>query len=285
MIPFALLLSLNVSAYTNPDAIYGDDNRVDVYTVNNSILHSLASATAALIDRSNITVSGNEALISAISLGDMYKLCPGERFRSQPTAAACSGTLIAPDIIMTAAHCYELLKDTCKNYVWVFDYKVSKENQSSVTVYTSSIYGCQKVLLKELDNSQNIDHALIKLDRPVSDRKYAVIRSQGEIRVNEPLILIGHPSGLPTKIAGDAYVLSTSANAFISNVDAFSINSGSGVFNAVTGQVEGLLASGRADYDGHGSCSTLRRFSMNEGNEKVVKPIRVKKFLESLPRH
>ncbi len=276
-LPLILLISLN--AVANPDAIYGEDGRQDVYAVSNPLFVTLAKSTAALIEKTNIKSSQNESTISGRSLGDMFKLCPEERFRNQPSAASCSGTLVAPDIIMTAAHCYDLAKQTCKEFAWVFDYKVSRENQSSVTVPSSNVYECDQVVLKEMDLNNGIDHALIKLKRPVSDRAFAKLRASGEIAVNDSLVLIGHPSGLPTKIAGDAFVLQVLKNSFVSNVDAFSINSGSGVFNAKTGEVEGILSSGRSDYNGKGNCSTLVKYQMSEGNETVVKIEVVKKFL------
>jgi V8-like Glu-specific endopeptidase len=274
-----LLFFISLNAVAHPDAIYGEDSRQDVYAVSNPLFVNLAKSTAALIEKTNIKSSQNESTISGRSLGDMFKLCPEERFRNQPSAANCSGTLVAPDIIMTAAHCYDLAKQTCKEYAWVFDYKVSRENQSSVTVPSSNVYECDQVVLKEMDLNNGIDHALIKLKRPVSDRAFAKLRASGEIAVNDSLVLIGHPSGLPTKIAGDAFVLQVLKNSFVSNVDAFSINSGSGVFNAKTGEVEGILSSGRSDYNGKGNCSTLVKYQMSEGNETVVKIEGVKKFL------
>jgi V8-like Glu-specific endopeptidase len=276
-LPLLILISLN--AVANPDAIYGEDSRQDVYAVSNPLFVNLAKSTAALIEKTNIKSNQNESTISGRSLGDMFKLCPEERFRNQPSAANCSGTLVAPDIIMTAAHCYDLAKQTCKEYAWVFDYKVSRENQSSVTVPSTNVYECEQVVLKEMDLNNGIDHALIKLKRPVTDRAFAILRSTGEIAVNDSLVLIGHPSGLPTKIAGDAFVLKVLKNSFVSNVDAFSINSGSGVFNAKTGEVEGILSAGRSDYNGKGNCSTLVKYQMSEGNETVVKIEVVKKFL------
>jgi V8-like Glu-specific endopeptidase len=276
-LPLLFLISLN--AVASPDAIYGEDSRQDVYAESNPLFVNLAKSTAALIEKTNIKSAQNESTISGRSLGDMFKLCPQERFRNQPSVATCSGTLVAPDIIMTAAHCYDLAKQTCKEYAWVFDYKVSRENQSSVTVPSSNVYECDQVVLKEMDLNNGIDHALIKLKRPVSDRAFAKLRTSGEIAVKDSLVLIGHPSGLPTKIAGDAFVLQVQKNSFVSNVDAFSSNSGSGVFNAKTGEIEGILSSGRSDYNGKGNCSTLVKYQMSEGNETVVKIEVVKNFL------
>jgi V8-like Glu-specific endopeptidase len=278
-ISFLVLLSLNAAA--EPEAIYGEDNRMDVYAVTNPLFVKLAQSTAAMIEKTKIKSSGDVSVITGKSLGEMFKLCPEERFRNQPSAANCSGTLVAPDIIMTAAHCYDLAKSTCKEYAWVFDFKVSKENQSSVTVSSDKVFECEEVVLKEMDLKNGIDHALIKLKKPVTDREVAILRKKGSVLASDPLVLIGHPSGLPTKVAADAYVLEVMKNSFTSNVDAFSINSGSGVFNSITGEVEGILSSGQADYDGKGNCSSLKTYDMTEGNETVVKTEKVRKFLES----
>jgi V8-like Glu-specific endopeptidase len=276
-----LLLIISANSQAGIQAIYGQDNRTDVYASTNSLFVELAKSTAAMIDKTHIKKMNAESIISAPSLGEMYRLCPEERFRHQPTAANCSGTLVAPDVIMTAAHCYDLAKQTCKESVWVFDYKVNKENQSTVTVSNDKIYECSEVILKQMDLNQGIDHALIKLKRVVNDRPHARIRSNGDIKMGEPLVLIGHPSGLPTKIAPDASVLKTLTNSFVSNVDAFSVNSGSGVFHAITGEIEGILSSGRQDYDGKGNCTSVMIYEMSEGNETVVKPNLVSAFLKS----
>lgn len=276
-----LLCALSLNAQAGIEAIYGQDNRTDVYASSNSLFVSLAKTTAAMIDKTHLKKMNNQSVITATSLGDMFRLCPGERFRQQPTAANCSGTLVAPDIIMTAAHCYDLAKQTCKENVWVFDYVVTQENQASVTVSNDKIYECSEVILKQMDLNQGIDHALIKLKRAVDDRAHAKIREHGDILEGAPLVLIGHPSGLPTKIAPDASVLKILKNSFLSNVDAFSVNSGSGVFHAVTGEVEGILSSGRQDYDGKGNCSSLKTYDMSEGNETVVKADIVLSFLKT----
>lgn len=263
-----------------PEAIYGEDNRQDVYKVSNPLFTQLASSTAAMISKDNIKQIGKESVISGKTLGEMFRLCEGERFRHQPSAANCSGTLIAPDIIMTAGHCYDQVKQQCRDYRWVFDYKVSKENQPSVTVPNSSVYECEKVILKEMDLAKGIDHALIKLKKKVLDRDFAKLRSMGAITLNSPVVLIGHPSGLPTKVADNGYVLKISENSFTSNVDAFTINSGSGVFNAQTGEVEGILSQGQQDYDGNSNCTSTVKYDMEKGNETVVKVEKIKKFLE-----
>jgi V8-like Glu-specific endopeptidase len=279
MIQLFLLTLINTHLWASTQAVYGEDNRKDVFAETNNLWVELSLSTAALIERKNIKIQGDVAIISAKSLGDMYRLCPGEKFSKQPTAANCSGTLVAPDRILTAAHCYDLPQKICKDYVWVFDYKATKTSDSSITVGLDKVYDCQDVIYKEMNLKQGIDQAVIKLNRPVLDRNFAKLKSRDNIKLNDPLVLIGHPSGLPTKIAGDAYILKLLKNSFVSNVDAFSVNSGSGVFNALDGQYVGILSSGRQDYDGHGTCTTTTKYNMVEGNETVVLPQNLEAFL------
>jgi V8-like Glu-specific endopeptidase len=274
-----VILSHEVSA--SPLAIYGEDNRIDPYATSNPLLLKMASATAAMISKENMKTVGANTTITGKSLGDFFKLCPEERFRQQPIAANCSGTLVAPDLIMTAGHCYDIAKMVCREYSWVFDYKVSQEKQLSVTVPNSKVYTCKSVVLKQFDLGNGLDHALIKLDRPVTDRAFAKIRANDSIKVSDEVVLIGHPSGLPTKIAPGGFVLSLRKTAFVTNVDAFSVNSGSGVFNAKTGELEGILSAGRSDYNGFGNCSTAVKYEMKEGNEVVGKPTKVQEFLKT----
>lgn len=279
LIFISILISLK--AFCGVEAIYGLDNRVDVFASKNPLFVNLAKTTAAMVDKMYLKNLGDKTLLQSRTLGEMYRLCPDQRFRHQPTVAGCSGTLIAPDIIMTAGHCYDLAKETCKENVWIFDYKVDKENQSSVTVDNSKIYECEKVLLKELNFNDGLDYALIKLKRKVDDREYAQLRTSGSVKLDTSLVLIGHPSGLPTKIADDGHVLKITTNYFTTNLDAFTINSGSGVFNAHTGEVEGILVSGMLDYNGNGECSRVVNYEMNMGNETVVKVDPIRAYLNA----
>lgn len=270
------LALVSFSAVAGTYAIYGEDNRKDVYAAD-SFYKQLALSTAALIHKDHIQFSGPGATITAKSLGDMYHLCSDERFRKQPIAANCSGTLIAPDVIMTAGHCYDLPQQTCKDYIWAFDYKVSKENQSSVTIPQSNLYECEKVIAKEIRD--DIDFALIKLKRVVSDRVPAKLKLKGALTSKDPLVMIGHPRGLPTKVTDGGFVVRDAQTVYFTNLDAFSVNSGSGVFHARTGEVVGILVSGQKDYSTQNGCTISTTYDMAEGNEAVVKLEVLRKFL------
>src|SRR5690606_28703319 len=70
----------------------------------------------------------------------------------------------------------------------------------------------------------------------------------------DKLVVIGHPAGIPTKVAGDAYVREVKDTHFVANLDTFGGNSGSAVFNEKTGLIEGILVRGWQDFSYSNGC-------------------------------
>ena len=277
---FLLLLPLlSQLSWATPKVIYGEDNRRDVYAETNPLYKKIALSTAALISNTNLQVDGTKVIVSGRTLKDVFKMCEDQRFRFQPVAAHCSGTLIAPDIIMTAGHCYDSGNNECKNSSWVFDYKTSKENQGSVSVSQESVYRCAEVITMINDPFDKADHALIRLDRPVMGR--APIKFQkASVKVNDDVLLIGHPLGLPTKIADGAKITKIDKYSFLTNTDSFTINSGSGLFNPATGEAIGILSSGAMDLETKNGCSVNRVLKMEDAQEMGM---RLEQVLKALP--
>lgn len=247
LIASIILSALVVStAVANTKVIYGDDNRLDVFAATNSLHVELSRSTAAMISGSALSQSSDVFTVRGSTLRSRG-MCASERFANQMTAARCSGFLVGPDLLVTAGHCVRSSND-CRNYKWVFDYKQS-EGKASINVPITSVYGCAKVIEQSLDRRTMDDYALIKLDRKVTDRTPLTYRNTGKVEDNAPLVVIGHPTGLPTKIAAGANVRNNNNNYyFVSNLDTYGGNSGSAVFNSETGLVEGILVRGETDY-------------------------------------
>ena len=136
----------------------------------------------------------------------------------------------------------------CDSFSWVFDYKVDYSDESEVVVDKSKIYSCKKIISQVLDMETQNDYAVIELDRDVEDREPLKLRTSGKPSVGDEIVVIGHPTGLPTKIADGASIRSVNDVYFDANLDTYGGNSGSAVFNASTGIVEGILVRGDQDY-------------------------------------
>tara|TARA_B100001971_G_scaffold215148_1_gene258364 strand:+ start:24948 stop:25859 length:912 start_codon:yes stop_codon:yes gene_type:complete len=253
MFKFIALLSLSSLLYAAPSnnkVIYGDDNRLDLYEVKNNLFRTLAKSTAGMVSLDMLQDNGDTfALNRLITLEQGLNVCSSEKFADQPLAANCSGFLVSENILVTAGHCYSgRAANSCRTHAWVFDYAM--ESRSSINtdlIEKENVYFCKKVVKVKFDNQQ--DFAIIELDRKVTNRKPVKLRKTGKVQMKTPLVVIGHPSMLPTKVSpGGTVLLNNDQYQFTTTLDTFQGNSGSAVFNAKTGEVEGILVSGKTDY-------------------------------------
>lgn len=274
---FLVALTFSASAFASEKVVYGADNRLDVMGVTNVLHKRLALSTAAMVENRKIQkdTNGNCRLNFDETLETGANVCPGEAFSQQSIGAMCSGFLVGEDVLITAGHCLKLLggmgyptpDSVCKGFSWVFNYAVDSRARDPRVGKTSDVYGCKSVVVATLNNAQ--DFAVIKLDRKVSGRAPLKFRETGKIADRTSLVVIGHPSGLPSKIAAGARVLQNrEAATFVTNLDTFHGNSGSAVFDATTGQIEGILVQGQADYrpsnkDDFRSCQVVNRCDEN----------------------
>jgi V8-like Glu-specific endopeptidase len=225
--------------FTNK-VIYGEDNRRDVAEESESRLKNWAKATLAQISPSKWS---SDFLLDGETLGDSYSLCSTERFREQINPARCSGFLVAPSIVVTAGHCMQAESD-CANFSWVSDFV-----NGVTTLKSEQIFNCKRIIKQELDISSGLDYAVIELDRELNDRKFFSMQQDSKVSSGVELVVIGHPSGLPTKIADGAAVRDNQEQHYFSaNLDTYGGNSGSAVINKTTGKVEGILVRGDTDY-------------------------------------
>lgn len=257
------------------DVIYGEDNRVETVDSKSALHKRLAASTAAHILRSDIRISGGKATFKDQVLNDFIiqrygqDLCDGERFKDQVIASNCSGFLVAPDIIVSAGHCFT--GDECQTYDWVFNFKTARSSDKTVTVNEGDVYRCKEVIAVEAPQiGSSKDFAVIRLDRPVKGIAPLKVAPRSP-SVGTPLVMIGHPSGLPQKIADGASVKQIISTGFKANVDAFGGNSGSAVFNDRTGEVVGILVNGADDYslDSEKGCMRVAKLSQADGQEGV----------------
>ncbi len=263
-----------------PKVIYGNDDRKDIYQVFNQQLLELADSTVALIDSDKLNqVGGGFSEVKARKFGDSYSLCSSEPFREQPAGAFCSGFLVGEDLIVTAGHCVRNQK-ACEGTKFVFSYALKSTSDTAEVVDSQDVYGCKELVHSEVKGN-GADFAVVRLDKKVSNHSPLNIRRAGQISVNQDITVIGHPAGIPTKIAGGAQVRSQGSGFFNTNLDTYGGNSGSAVFNSDNGEVEGILVRGATDFVFKNGCRVSNVCKSNECRGEDV--TRIAEALEYIP--
>lgn len=245
--------SVSESTATHQKVIYEEDDRKDVCEVaaDDPMANIARQAVAALLYDSTLgspdyTGSYTHTLSNYRPIGSRRNLCSDQKFRTQPTAASCSGTLIAPDRILTAGHC--ISSSSCGRRRFVFNYFLDGNNCQMPTITADDVYHCKR--FSRIENDY-FDHAVVHLDRPVVGRTPVQIQTTtAALAVGQHLNLIGFGSGLPAKIDTGGNVIDPRASQkdfFVANTDTFGGNSGSGVFTD-DGTLVGILVRGQTDY-------------------------------------
>ena len=244
------------------DLIYGHDDRYEVDDYTNQEFRESALSVAMKVSKEKLLDNPNDNSILNFphhKLTDVIEnICPSEKFLDQYSIGNCSGFLVSKNLLVTAGHCM-LSQNDCDENRWVFDYK-----ENTADFKKSNVYSCKKILSQKFNctDKEIFDYAAIELDRVVVNRKPLGFRKHGYVTVGTPVLVIGHPLGLPMKITDGAHVsrmnndervhkirtLVNKLNYFNANLDSYGGNSGSPVFNKNTGKVEGILIQGANDF-------------------------------------
>jgi hypothetical protein len=233
--------------------IYGVDDRKDVYQINDQALLRDADCVVALFDKDTVQDNGDgtSSLVTS-AFQQAYGLCNSEPFRKQPVGAFCSGFLVARDVVATAGHCVDAT--TLSSIRFVFGFRMVNANAAQTKIANGEIYRGTELLGRRLTPG-GLDWALVRLNRPVQNHRPTPVRRRRRIGAGVRLHVIGHPCGLPTKVAAGAKVRdNTPTPFFVANLDTYGGNSGSPVFNSATHKVEGILVRGERDFRQQGNC-------------------------------
>ena len=255
-------------------AIFGEDNRKDIFEIADE-LKPLSSAlgtwvTPYYIEQRSESVS---ELIFPVT-GEHWGLCQGERFYEQPTTEiACTGFLVAPDLLLTAGHCMvnvgearDRVTPQCSDFRWVFDYQMNSPASIDLKNHpNSSIAHCEKVIYAiHEERGSRKDYALIRLSAAMNER-FVFPVAEKKVQVGDQVAMMGFPIGLPLKYSGDSEVLRLREGAefFEASLDAAGGNSGSPVFNQER-ELVGILVRGNVDFvDTVDRCSQWNRCERN----------------------
>ncbi len=208
-----------------------------------------ARAVCCIVNKSQVhNVPGADAY--QIDVGK-FNVCAEEPFAHQPVVSFCSGFLVAKNVIATAGHCVESDEDAL-NHVYVFGFEVPDSghlgNDERLVVASENVYFAEKLIKRKLDDETMSDFAVVKLDRDVVGRRPTVLSTK-PVKKDERVYTIGHPCGLPMKVANNAVVRGTSDRVFFTaNLDTYGGNSGSAVWREDSHEVVGILVRGGKDF-------------------------------------
>lgn len=240
--------------------IYGNDDRQDWFQLS-AVMQLETTAVAIVVPARAVFIRSGTATILTDPLGLKRNLCPSELFRFQPSVhlasgdIQCSGVLVGRRQLATAKHCINA--DRLQDSAFVFDFRMIN-GTTVASVPESSVFWGQTA---QYDATS--DWAVVTLDRDVqASRPLLPIRRSGKIADGTPLFIMGYPTGLPVKSAGNAKVIDNSdVSQFKADLDAFGGNSGSPVLSNAgdAAQIEGILLQGGPDYQNVGTCTVAFR--------------------------
>lgn len=235
--------------------IYGPDRRHDYFEIQDTTQLQLANSVASVVRQIYLEPVGSEFRISkgCPTLGEFNHLCSKESYASQVVPAVCTAFVVSKDVVATAGHCVDWLASSRI----VFGFRLEKNGgqvQLHSPILGTDVYRPVQVIAKQYDPA-GVDFALVRVDRPMVGHPALAIHVDGDIPKGTFVYTLGYPSGLPLKLADGAIVNDVVPRGyFVSNLDTFGGNSGSPVFNANDGRVEGILVRGGTDYTTVGNC-------------------------------
>ena len=285
ILAFSLLLTttLTTPLLARTKGVYGIDDRQE-YSSLSSFHKKLSGATATQVRNKNIenTVKNGWRKVKRT----IRRMCSGENFEGAASLGSCSGFLITPELLVTAGHCIKTMED-CNNNSWVFNYNDTRELKRSVKA--SDVYKCKEIIARKFDNKSKLDYAIIRLKTANTSAAPVKMRLKDKIATNQPLLLIGYPSGLILKATFNGAITNNSIeNYFITDLDAFKGNSGSSVFNQQSGLLEGILVRGATDYykDEVNNCMRIQQCAKTDINDKNCwgeDVVRISKVISEIP--
>lgn len=235
------------------------DNRFDISEAPPSA--SLQSrSVACLIRKEHLRKDGDKyylqnlrTLSETLQLTHQASIDPHLPFKDQPSIALGTAFLLSERELASAGHCFcesgtKRLLDGKKikkvRVVFDFDSRACSSSSGDIEVKVYKIEVGNSVF--RLDG--NNDWALLSLKSKIEDRSPLKIHEDQDIEVGQRVYMLGYPSGLPQKYTSNGIVRILKNHCFDVEIDAFTGNSGSPIFDEITGKIIGMLLGGHKDY-------------------------------------
>lgn len=253
-----LLLTLGCKLQAFDKIIYGQDDRILISLMPAQSWQywsqSVAGVLPAGMYKEDPASAEHITLIENPRLA--LRLCPEERFANELSVFTCTAFLVKPDVVATAGHCLN------GQIPWQkMSFLFGAQMGMGHSYLKNDLYFAKNLMAYVYRPKDNIDYALIQLDRQVQGRLPLAISRTSSLKINSPLIMIGHGLGLKATASVNARLSNFGENSFQSNLDSFTGHSGAPVFNQQTGMVEGLHILGQEglEFDSSRGCAVTKR--------------------------
>jgi hypothetical protein len=217
------------------------DDLMEWYEITDEQIKKHAGCIAAVVTKDSLLAADNDDFLLKVKpYGKTFNLCHSEPFYDQPVAAGsiCTGFLVKEDIIATAGHCVN--EENVTDLRVVFGFRMVDSTEPVTQIPGEDIYRGVKIIGRACHPDEG-DWVLVQLDRKVKEQ--AVLKlAKNEVDDDQEIYVFGHPLGLPLKYSEGAYVVdNTQKSYFLANLDVYSGNCGSPVFDSYSGEVIGIV--------------------------------------------
>ena len=156
----------------------------------------------------------------------------------QMTPIGCSGTLIAPDLFLTAGHCAS--SSTPGNQTVRFNFQSAPNG----TPRPTTSYSIAAVVEDALGG---VDYAILRLNGNPGGTWGTTVPTALRPTAGQPITIIQHPNGLPKKVEGGTLDFFADGRMTYGNLDTEGGTSGSGILQNRTGSLIGVHTEGTSD--------------------------------------
>ena len=207
----------------------------------------------------------------SVDHGANLKVDSNIRFLEEPSGGSSTAFFVGGkknNVVCTAGHCVNGTKEALENIYFVFDYLLNGKNNfifSEEGKYLefpqANVYKFHKIIAKIYTDapvfSNSPDWALVKV-KPFSETEHSAnvihgrealkLKKDVKINVRAYTYMLGHPKGLPMKVAHGGSFTQENDQKFKLDIDGFSGNSGSPTFQNADIDVDGIFTGGPYDY-------------------------------------
>ncbi|HSJ00971.1 MAG TPA: trypsin-like serine protease, partial [Verrucomicrobium sp.] len=201
---------------TRTKTITGPDDRKDVYMVRQTAqqqqqlgvaqpreekyLEKAKSVGCLVYDSDLVKLPTGDYILRTQPYKEAFVLCGAERFNEQPIVSFCTAFLTAPAEVTTAGHCVPFTVGELERLRLVFGFHLDSATlPGHFLIKATDVYSIRQVKGR-FDSPNAADWAVLKLDRPCPDRPPLEL-GDGKPAPGAGVYTIGHPCGLPLKIA------------------------------------------------------------------------------------